>query len=248
MKSKLIAVLCTIALMMSLELQAATVNELAAQTSKHLRASEFTKATLTGGKLIDLLLSKKDFKNAFKVASMFARATNPSIAEYGMYKESNIYYQLYKERKVKKILVMAGAKLYGASQSKEAGLILSMYAKEYGVSFEKYFNLVAEKAQKNQRQRMLYSAMAHLKNGRWQLSSKYVEKGILPINTKKESDGTTLLHMAIWYNNFDAVKEFIEKHNADINIKDKAGDGPLKYAKHKKLTHIANYLRKKGAY
>jgi len=47
-------------------------------------------------------------------------------------------------------------------------------------------------------------------------------------------------------NKFEAIKQLVEFHHADINIRDNEGDTPLGYAKHKGNSSIEQYLKRNG--
>lgn len=87
--------------------------------------------------------------------------------------------------------------------------------------------------------------------GRWENSKALMDKYGLTIDSTPSYDKTTLLHMAIWNTdieaiNFQSVQKLVEL-GADINAKDSEGDTPLDYALHKDLFYISEWMKKKGA-
>ncbi|HQQ63568.1 MAG TPA: ankyrin repeat domain-containing protein [Pseudomonadales bacterium] len=68
-----------------------------------------------------------------------------------------------------------------------------------------------------------------------------------PIDLLHSAQGTSLLHMAVWYQKIDVVKQLVEQYKANINTTDKENDTPLDYAYHQKNTDIIKYLTARKA-
>lgn len=68
-----------------------------------------------------------------------------------------------------------------------------------------------------------------------------------PIDLLHSAQGTSLLHMAVWYQKIDVVKQLVEQYKANINVADKENDSPLDYAYHQKNTEIIKYLTARKA-
>ncbi len=214
-----------------------------------MKAGDFDKAMNVAEKLIDQQVAARDYKRARHTAQMFANASNPAIARFGLLKLSGVYNAAYKQSGNKNLLVAAGATLVQVSNSAEAKALLALYAKEYNPEQPKsYFSKVEFAAKKMQTDKTLRSAINHIKHGRWELTQSYIEKKLIEVNARHSKDGTSMLHMAVWFNKPEVVRALIEKYNANINIKDAEGDTPLKYAKHMKFHELASYLKSKGAH
>jgi hypothetical protein len=68
-----------------------------------------------------------------------------------------------------------------------------------------------------------------------------------PMDLLHSVQGTSLLHMAVWYQKMDVVKLLVEQYKANINTADKENDTPLDYAYHQKSTEIIKYLTSRKA-
>lgn len=66
------------------------------------------------------------------------------------------------------------------------------------------------------------------------------------INRLHSLQGTSLLHVAVWYRKADTVKLLVEKYQANVNVVDRENDTPLDYAYHQREDGIATYLKGRG--
>ena len=73
------------------------------------------------------------------------------------------------------------------------------------------------------------------------------DKWAYPIDQLHSVQGAGLLHMAVWYQQVEAVKMLVEQYKANINFADKQNDTPLDYANHVKNQEIIQYLKSKHA-
>ncbi len=227
-------------------LDAKNVEELSKETSGYINSGDFDSAMESAGQLVDLLLEQRDFKNAYKVGEMFAQATAPHIAKFGYMQQSKVHHEYYQVSGDKEQLIMAGSTLMQVSTSNEAMALLVLYANEYGDDLDTYMERVSKKADEIQTDRTLESAISHIQYDRWLFVDNYLVKGIIDVNAQKSDDGASMLHMAVWYNNPMAVEALINKFGADVNIRDREGDTPLKYAQHQGFGELAEFLKNAG--
>ena len=64
-------------------------------------------------------------------------------------------------------------------------------------------------------------------NGNFMPSAILLERKTININESIDSDGNTLLHLAIKYSYLNVIKTLIELFNADINYKNNLGETPF---------------------
>ena len=235
------------ALLVATTVSAATTKELYQSMEKSLEAGDHSRAMDVADELIDQLIAEKQLKTAYELSEKFAEATSADIAKFGLMKLSSVYKAVYDLDGNKEMLVMAGASLIQVSRGDEVLALLSFYAKEYDQNNPKqYFQRVKAKANAMETDKVLRAAFNHIKYGRWELVKMYLNKEVISASSRLTSDGTSLLHMATWFNKPDVVKELIEHYNADVNLKDNEGDTPLKYAQHQKFASLTNYIKSKG--
>jgi hypothetical protein len=226
---------------------ATTSKELYQSMEQSLQTGDHSGAVEIADELIDQLIIEKQLKTAYELSAKFAEATSPDIAKFGLMKLSSVYKAVYDSNGNKEMLVMSGASLIQVSRGDDVLALLSHYAKEYDPNSPKeFFQRVRAKANAMETDKVLRAAFNHIKNDRWELVTMYIKEDVISPRSRLTSDGTSLLHMAIWYNKPDVVKALIEQYNADVNLKDKEGDTPLKYAQHQKFTSLAKYIKSKG--
>ncbi|MBL4831081.1 MAG: ankyrin repeat domain-containing protein [Aliivibrio sp.] len=236
---------CT--LLLSNTTAASTIDELYQAMQTSLKNGNYSSAMNSGDELIDKLIAEKQFKTALELSAKFAEATSPEIAKFGLMKLSSVYKAVYDSNGNKEMLVMAGASLIQVSKSDDVLSFLSMYAKEYDeVNPKSYFYVVKSRASEMETDKVLRASFNHIQYGRWELVKMYLKKEVIDVNSTLSNDGTSLLHMATWYNKQLVVKELVEKYNADINLEDKEGDTPLKYAQHQKFLELVRYIQSNG--
>ncbi|MGF1763843.1 ankyrin repeat domain-containing protein [Aliivibrio kagoshimensis] len=247
----MLKILSTVALLVTIfvitPVSAKTTNELIKSLEQSLQAGDNSTAIETADALIDKLIDEKQFKTAYQLSDKFAQASTPDVAKFGLIKLSSVFKALYDTKGDKGFLVSAGASLIQMSKDEEVLTVLSYYAKEYDENNPKeYFQRVKAKAHTMETDKVLRAAFSHIKYDRWELVKMYIKEKVISASSQLSRDGTSLLHMAIWYNKPDVVKALIEQYNADVNLKDKEGDTPLKYAQHQKFTSLANYIKSQG--
>jgi hypothetical protein len=91
----------------------------------------------------------------------------------------------------------------------------------------------------------LYLAFERIRLDKGEVVSS-LQNWAYPIDQKHSLLGTSLLHMAVWYNKPDVVKALVEQHKATVNIEDKEKDTPLDYAYHQQLNDLVAYLKSKS--
>lgn len=92
----------------------------------------------------------------------------------------------------------------------------------------------------------LYLAFEDIRMGKTDTVLATLKTWPYPIDQKHSLLGTSLLHIAAWYNKPDVVKALVEQHKANVNVADNEKDTPLDYAYHLKLDELAAYLLSKG--
>ena len=152
------------------------------------------------------------------------------------------YLELEEEKFLDKAITNYKASVYSKASSILASLRLEKLQKDSGLDEYKFLAKVQSLGGNVESDRILRSSYSHVKNGRWELVRMYLDQKLIDVNDKLSSDGTTLLHMAVWYNKPKVVKELVTEYHALPNIKDKDGDTPLGYAKHKKYASLVRYF------
>lgn len=226
---------------------ASTLDELATRFGHETESGDYSNAMKTATEVVELLIMKGDINNACKFSDKIINATHPSIARRGYYLKSLCWKAAYEINQDKSLLIKSGASLLNATQSDEAIALTSLLMEKYGGDPEVFSELVVHEMEAQTTDRTLQSSYSHIKNGRWELVKMYIDGGTVSVNDKLSGDGSTMLHMAIWFGENEVVKEMIETYGANINAIDKEGDTPLGYAKHKNNSEIVKYLEKQGA-
>jgi len=226
---------------------AESLNDLVKDFSKYQKAQQYSKIMTTSDKIITLFLEKNDFGNAEKFSTQIRDATHPKLSKYGYYLLGKTYHDAYSKFKKNELLDKAitnyKASVYSEVTAALASLKLEALRKDSGLDEYEFLAKVERLGKNVETDRVLRASYKHIQHGRWELVKRYLDKKIIDVNARLSSDGTTLLHMAVWYNKGDIVKELINKYGANFDVKDKEGDTPLLYAKHKKYDSIVRYLK-----
>lgn len=227
-------------------INAKTLDDLAQLFASQTQSGDYSGAMDTSTEVVDALIKKGDINNAGRFSDQLIQATHPSIAKHGYFLKSVVLHTAYKATNDKSFLVKSGASLLNASKSEEAIALSALLAKDYGGNPEVFAKKLKHEMDLQAIDRTLSAVYKHLQYGRWELVKSYLEKKIISVNEQLSSDGTTLLHMAVWFNKNSEAKELVTLFGANVNIIDEEGDSPLGYAKHKKNGEMIRFLKSQG--
>jgi len=255
MKHLLLAILMSTSLFIANISHASYDEEQTTKILEQVKEGDYEGALETANSYFEYA-TKKKVSLGLLLANVLINGSDLVLSKHGYYLRYRSYYVYFALTKKEEFLVMAGGSLLNSTRGElrpdDGTLDRTMSAlfelgEEHRASSIEFVKLARIEKEAQLTDVNLKSAFLHIRGDRWVFIKSYLDSNLFTVNDQYRDDGTSLLHMAIWYGKTDFAKELVMDYGADINLKDNDGDGALKYAQHIKDYEMIRFLQARGA-